>query len=141
MAEPHRTEVRVYYEDTDAGGIVFYANYLKFAERGRTEFLRAIGFDHRHMADAFGLGFVVRRCEVDYLRPAKLDDLLNVETTLTRLTPARFVMAQRVLRNDTILCELAVMLGCVDREGKPGRIPEAVRAALAETEFARKEEG
>lgn len=126
----HRTDIRVYYEDTDAGGIVYYANYLKFAERGRTEFLRALGHDHRAMRDRFGLGFVVRRCTVEYLKPALLDDALIVETRLLSVAGARFEMAQCVLRNDTILCELAVTLGCVDAVGRPVRLPGGVREGL-----------
>lgn len=126
----HKTAIRVYYEDTDSGGIVYYANYLKFAERGRTEYLRDLGFDHQMMLREFGLGFVVRRCVVDYRSPALLDDALVVATELRQISGARFEMAQRVLRNATILCELAVTLGCVNREGRPSRLPEAVRDAL-----------
>ena len=128
----HRTPIRVYYEDTDSGGIVYYANYLKFAERGRTELLRSIGFDHRKMADEYGLGFVVRRCCADYRKPARLDDLLTVETSLVKLAGASAEMAQRVLINDTILCELAVTLGLVDGTGRPRRFPDPVRASLTE---------
>ena len=127
---PHVTDIRVYYEDTDAGGIVYYANYLKFAERGRTEFLRDLGFGHRDLQASDGLGFVVRRCVVDYRKPAKLDDALSVESDLLAVSGARFEMAQRVLRNATILCELTVTLGCVDASGRPVRLPQSVRAAL-----------
>jgi acyl-CoA thioester hydrolase len=127
---PHKTEIRVYYEDTDAGGIVYYANYLKFAERGRTEFLRDMGFGHRDLQASDGVGFVVRRCVVDYLQPAKLDDALTVESDLLAVSGARFEMAQRVLRNATILCELTVTLGCVDGNGRPVRLPQPVRSSL-----------
>ncbi|MDF1748960.1 MAG: tol-pal system-associated acyl-CoA thioesterase [Alphaproteobacteria bacterium] len=126
----HKTDIRVYYEDTDAGGIVYYANYLKFAERGRTEFLRDLGFGHRDLQASDGVGFVVRRCIVDYLKPAQLDDALIVESDLLGVSGARFEMAQRVLRNATILCELTVTLGCVDELGKPVRLPQSVRKAL-----------
>jgi acyl-CoA thioester hydrolase len=77
---PHELAVRVYYEDTDAAGIVYHANYLKFAERGRTELLRSLGFDHRRLAQAHGLVFAVARCAIDFMRPARLDDLLHVRT-------------------------------------------------------------
>jgi len=129
---PHETEVRVYYEDTDSGGIVYYANYLKFAERGRTEYLRAIGHDHRTVAKEHGVGFVVRRCEVDYIKPAMLDDLLTVETTVTNVSGARFSMSQRVLKNAMILCEVSVNLGCVDGAGRPSRLPSDLRLKMAE---------
>jgi acyl-CoA thioester hydrolase len=128
---PHRCSIRVYYEDTDAGGIVYYANYLKFAERARTEILRAMGQDHVSLAARDGVGFVVRRCVAEYRQPARLDDLLTVETQVVSIGGARFEMTQRVLRNDTILCDLAVTLGCVDGNGRPARLPAAVRGALA----------
>lgn len=130
LFQPHKFGVRVYYEDTDAGGIVFYANYLKFAERGRTEFLRDLGFDHIWLQETHGLGFVVRRCESDFLRSARLDDMLTVETRLSETGGARFIMSQRVLKDATILCELVVTLGCVGVNGRPSRLPGEVRNSL-----------
>ena len=85
----HELPVRVYYEDTDAAGIVYHANYLKFAERGRTEFLRSVGFDHRVLADAHGLVFAVARCVTDFVTPARLDDLLLVRTRVAAVRGAR----------------------------------------------------
>jgi acyl-CoA thioester hydrolase len=126
----HAMPVRVYYEDTDAAGIVYYANYLKFAERGRTEALRDLGFDHREMLRRDGVGFAVRRCVADYRKPARLDDLLTVRTTVTEVRGARFEMAQTVLRNDTILCDLAVTLVCLDEAGRPVRLPRALREIM-----------
>lgn len=125
MDQPHRHAVRVYYEDTDAGGIVFYANYLKFAERGRTEFLRAAGFEHRALAIDHGAGFAVRRCEADYLIPARLDDLLRVETVLTKASGARLEMIQTVVRerDDAVLCRMKIVLALIDGKGRPMRLP------------------
>src|SRR5499426_1774526 len=91
----HRQQIRVYFEDTDAAGIVYYANYLKFAERARTDMLRDLGISHADMMKRDGLVLVVRRCEVDYLKPAKLDDLLTVETETVKLGGASVDLRQR----------------------------------------------
>lgn len=97
-APAHLLEARVYYEDTDAGGIVYHANYLKFAERGRTEWLRSLGFDHDGMRREYGLIFVVRAISIDYLAPARLDDLLTVETRPEGEGRASFKLRQTILR-------------------------------------------
>lgn len=125
----HRFSVRVYYEDTDLAGIVYYANYLKFIERGRSEWLRDLGVDQVTMK-ADGLVFAVSRVEADYLSPARFDDLLVVETRLIRATPARIVMAQEVRRDDRALFRAEVTVACVAENGRPARIPAAVAAAL-----------
>src|SRR5262245_48728254 len=94
----HRQQIRVYFEDTDAAGIVYYANYLKFAERARTDWLRDLGISHADMMTKDGLVLVVRRCEIEYLKPAKLDDMLTVETEVEKLAGASVDLVQRVLR-------------------------------------------
>jgi acyl-CoA thioester hydrolase len=120
----------VYYEDTDLAGIVYYANYLRFIERARSEMVRALGVDQREMREA-GLVFAVRRVEADYLRPARYDDELVVETATVATTPARFVMRQRVLRDGEALFLADVTIVCMDLAGRPARLPPQVRAALA----------
>jgi acyl-CoA thioester hydrolase len=127
---PHRFPVRVYYEDTDLAGVVYYANYLKFLERGRTEALRALGVDQTRLRDEAGVVFVVTRVEIDYRRPARFDDLLTVETALAEARGASVAMAQRVLRGEAVLAEATVRLACMSRTGRPARLPEAVRRAL-----------
>jgi acyl-CoA thioester hydrolase len=127
----HRFSLRVYYEDTDAAGIVYYANYLKFAERARTEFLREIGQGPAALALAHGLNFAVRRCNVEYLKPARLDDLLEVETRLTGLRGASLEALQTVRREGAALTEMRVRLACLDGRGRATRLPGALRAALA----------
>lgn len=122
----HNFAIRVYYEDTDAGGIVYYANYLKFAERARTEMLRDLGYDHSRMTADHGLMFAVRRCEADYRRPARLDDLLTVRTQVTDMRGASMAMAQDVMRGDEVLVKIVVKLACISLDGKPGRIPAEV---------------
>ncbi len=130
MSEPHRIAVRVYYEDTDLAGLVYYANYLKFIERGRTEALRAAGVDQMALKAQSGLVFVVSRIEADYLRPATFDDLLDVESRVLRLGAASVEMDQRIARAGQALFRARVRLACVDGAGRPSRLPPPVRAAL-----------
>lgn len=131
---PHRLSVRVYYEDTDLAGIVYYANYLKYIERGRSEWLRALGLDQAALLSARGLAFAVRRVEADYLAPAGLDDLLEVISRLVALTPARMVLHQQVARAGQVLFDAQVTLACVDtraRPPRPVRLPQEFRQKLA----------
>jgi acyl-CoA thioester hydrolase len=123
VSTPHRLEVRVYYEDTDAGGIVYHANYLRFAERGRTEMLRAQGWDHPTLRREHGGLFAVQRCALVFRRPAMLDDLLAVETSVRRATGARLELDQRICRGDETLVEIEVMLAFLDERLRPRRLP------------------
>ncbi|MBK4214799.1 tol-pal system-associated acyl-CoA thioesterase [Paracoccus caeni] len=127
----HTFPVRVYYEDTDLAGIVYYANYLKFIERGRSEWLRDIGVDQNALKDQAGVVFAVRRVEADYLRPAKFDDLLEVVTELAEAKPARIVVDQRVMRGAEMLFAARVTIACLDAKGRPVRVPASVAAAVA----------
>ena len=126
-------EVRVYYEDTDLAGVVYYANYLKFIERGRSEALRALGIDQVAMKAA-GLVFVVRRLTADYLAPARFDDLLRITTRVTQLRGASAVMTQEVLRGAERLFTAEVTIACMTVEGRPQRLPADVRAKLGQLE-------
>jgi acyl-CoA thioester hydrolase len=128
---PHLHRIRVYFEDTDAGGMVYYANYLKFAERARTEMLRSAGISHAQMVADDGVMLVVRRCNAEYLRSARLDDELEVETRIVECARASLTLNQRVLRGTELLAELKVTIACVSREGRPIRLPERVREAIA----------
>ena len=127
----HTMTLRVYYEDTDASGVVYHANYLKFAERGRTEMMRALGFAHSGIAAATGTVFTVTKITANYRLPARLDDLLDVETRIAELGGARLVLDQRVCRDGALLVALDITVACVGRDGRPRRIPPALRAALA----------
>lgn len=123
--------VRVYYEDTDAGGIVFYANYLKYFERARTEWLRACGVDQSHLADSDGLIFVVKNTALDYQAPARLDDLLTIASRIERLGRASIEFVQEAWRDDVLLATGQIRVGCVERRAlKPAAIPAPVLAAL-----------
>jgi acyl-CoA thioester hydrolase len=123
--------VRVYYEDTDAAGLVYYANYLKFAERARTEMLRRLGVEQERLRAETGLVFVVRRCAADYLLPARLDDDLVVGTRLKALGGASLDLDQDVRRGDAVLVRLAFQIACLGQGGRPQRLPPVLRAALA----------
>jgi acyl-CoA thioester hydrolase len=124
--------LRVYYEDTDAGGVVFYANYLKFFERARTEWLRACGVEHNTLADETGLIFIVRGTAVDYRAPARLDDTLHIVSRIERLGRASVDFVQHAYRGDTLLADGTIRVACVARDSfKPTSIPAPVRNALA----------
>lgn len=133
MSEPREYvfPVRVYYEDTDAGGVVYYANYLRFAERARTELLRDMGIDHRTLLADDGIMFAVRRCEAEYVKPARLDDLLEVRTRFGAATGASFWMEQEICRDDEMLADLRLRLVCIRPDGRPARLPDAVREMAA----------
>lgn len=144
-AHVHVYPVRVYYEDTDAGGIVYHANYLKFAERARTEMLRLHGREQHEMRAAEGIGFAVRQCLADYFRPAFLDDVLEVHTTVADVAGASIRLRQDVRRankgsvekgsggkgnDEDLLATLRLRLAVMRADGRPTRLPDDIRAAL-----------
>ena len=129
-AAMHSMPVRVYYEDTDAAGIVYYANYLKFAERGRTELMRALGFAHSGIQAESGIVFTVRRLGADYRLPARLDDRLEVETRIVEIGAATLLLDQRICRDGAVLVALDMLVACVGHDGRPRRVPAGLRAAL-----------
>lgn len=117
--------VRIYYEDTDAGGVVFYANYLKFFERARTEMLRAMGHEQDTLLAKEGIIFVVRSVTVDYLHPARFNDLLNVSAEITLAKKASLTFQQRITREDIILCSSLIRIACLDASTlRPKAIPD-----------------
>lgn len=123
----HRLPVRVYYEDTDFTGVVYYANYLKFMERGRTDFLRCAGVAHAALAELDPpLGFAIREANLKFHAPARIDDALIVETWLVDARGARLRMEQRILRDETLLVEGSVEAACIDFAGRPRRLPATV---------------
>lgn len=126
--------VRIYWEDTDAGGVVYYANYLKFLERARSEWLRARGFEQDALRDEAGVLFVVRRVEIDYLAPARFNDLLDVSVALDQAGRASLVVVQELTRGDACLARARVTLACVDATHfKPARIPAPIVLSLTAT--------
>jgi acyl-CoA thioester hydrolase len=127
---PHRLTLRVYYEDTDFSGVVYHASYLRFLERGRTEFIRAIGVDQAALHAEFGFAFVVRRMTIDWLRPARMDDMVTVETAPLRLKGASLDLDQRIVRGDEVLLTAHVLVAGVVA-GRPARLPRALSDRLA----------
>ncbi len=132
MSEPHRFPVRVFWEDTDAAGIVYYANYLRFLERGRSDLVRGAGIGQAALLDRDGVMFPVRRCEIDYLQPARLDDEIEVRTRINKIGGASMDMDQDIHRGEEALVRAKIRLACVGRDGKPRRLPANVRAALSD---------
>jgi len=128
---PHLFSTRVYYEDTDLAGIVYYANYLKFIERARSEWVASLGIDQMALRAAEGVVFAVRRVEADFLRPAKFGDDLTVETTLQSLGGARLVLEQVITRSGERLFAAVVTLVCLTDDGHAARMPAKLRARLA----------
>ena len=130
-AEPFWWPVRVYYEDTDAGGVVYYANYLKFAERARTEWLRAMGFEQTDLAERHHVVFVVRSVALEYLKPARFNDELRVSVELIKVGAGQIELAQRVLRGDELLATATVKVACVGlRTMRPTRIPQPLATRI-----------
>jgi acyl-CoA thioester hydrolase len=126
----HVLPIRVYYEDTDAAGIVYYASYLRFAERGRTEMLRLAGVRQSEISRQHGVAFAVRDCKADYRQPARLDDLIEVRSRLTGLRGASADARQVISRDGTALVRLDVRIACIRQDGRPARFPAGLRAAL-----------
>ena len=121
-------QIRVYFQDTDAGGVVYHANYLNFMERARTEWLRTYGYSNAGLMKELGVVFVVRSLKLDYLRPALLDDILSVTAQIRDIGRSRISLLQTVQRNDEVLAEAEVHLACVSIESfKPVSVPEVLR--------------
>lgn len=131
MNQAKRTTVRIYYEDTDAAGIVYYANYFRFLERGRTEFLRGLGHDQYALMRE-GIAFAVRSASAEFLKPARLDDLLTVETAIAALGRAQLTFAQRIVRDHELLLDAKIRIACIDpAAGRPIPMPRALHQQLS----------
>jgi acyl-CoA thioester hydrolase len=128
----HVLPLRIYYEDTDAAGIVYYANWLRFLERGRTELLRLLGQQHSALRDERGVSWVVRRCTIDYLKPARLDETIEVVTSCGELRGASLDMIQQARRGAEILLRAELVVACMGQGGRPVRLPPHLRTALAQ---------
>ena len=123
MHENFYHKVKVYYEDTDAGGIVYYANYLKYLERARTEALSTIGLSNRQIKDKFGALIIVKSCNIDYKKPANLEDELSIRSFVKSITKTSFFMNQIITRGENIIAEAKIRLVFVNEKGKPVKIP------------------
>ncbi|HQZ12963.1 MAG TPA: tol-pal system-associated acyl-CoA thioesterase [Devosia sp.] len=129
MSEQHRFSVRVYYEDTDFSGVVYHAAYLHFFERARTEFLRSIGVHHSELIGE-GIAFAVRSMTIEFDAAARIDDLLEVETRVESLSPARLHLDQAIVRNGAVMTRAKVLVVAINTSGRPARMPRLVLAAL-----------
>ena len=126
----HVFPIRVYYEDTDAGGIVYYANYLRFAERARSEMFRCLGIESNQMFKDWGILFTVKKCFIDFIKPARLDDLLLVKTKLLKIGGASVSVRQKVTIDGSDMVCMDLKLACMSLEGKPARMPVSIRKLL-----------
>lgn len=128
----HQWPVRVYYEDTDAGGVVYHSNYLKYMERARTEWLRSAGFSQPVLANDLAAVFVVANMSIDFKAPARFDDQLNIQSRILESTGTRFQFEQNIIGDDVLICSAIVNVVCVDSVTfKPKRIPEQIKAKLS----------
>lgn len=132
----HVMPLRVYYEDTDAAGIVYYANWLRFLERGRTELLRLLGQQHSALRKSRGISWVVRRCTIDYLRPARLDETIDIVTACGEMRGASLDMIQEARRGEEVLVRAELLVACMGESGRPARLPLQARNALGRVSIA-----
>lgn len=130
MIKPHLSSFRIYYEDTDLAGIVYYANYFKFIERARTDWVRELGVDQSTLKDEAGIVFAVARVEADFKQPARFDDLIEVATHLQSVSGARIVLRQKVSRDEAVLFDSVVTLVCLSDTGRPAKIPADIRRLM-----------
>lgn len=133
-AEGHRLVQRVYYEDTDFSGVVYHARYLHFMERARTDYLRLLGVEQAAMAvdgDAEGLVFVVHRMEIDFKAPARMDDILTIDTRTEKAGGAKMVLVQTITRGETLLIAARVIIAVINGRGRPRRLPETLGAKFS----------
>ena len=126
MHENFFHKLKVYYEDTDSGGIVYYANYLKFLERARTEALVTLGFSNKKIKEDLGSLIIVKSCNIEYKRPAHLEDELNIRSFVKSITKTSFFMNQFILRGEDLIAEAKIHLVFVNKEGKPMKIPDTL---------------
>ena len=130
MAKKFSFTVRIYYEDTDAGGVVYYANYLKFLERARSEAIYSLGYTNSSILERFGVLLIVKSCNIEYKKPAKFEDTLEIISEIKSFTKTSFLMKQSILRNNEIISDAEIHLVSVDKNGKPSKIPEDLKKKL-----------
>ena len=126
MHENFYHKVKVYYEDTDAGGVVYYANYLKFLERARSESLISLGYSNKKIKDEFGSLIIVKSCSIDYKKSAYLEDKLNIRSFVKSVTKTSFLMHQFISKDDEVIVEAKVHLVFINTKGKPMKVPEKI---------------
>ena len=130
MAKTFSFKVKVYYEDTDAGGVVYYANYLKFLERARSEVIYSLGYTNTSILERFGILLIVKSCNIEYKKPARFEDSLEIISEIKSFTKTSFLMKQNILKNNELISDADVHLVSVDKKGKPSKIPEELKKKL-----------
>ena len=130
MAKKFNFNIKVYYEDTDPGGVVYYANYLKFLERARSEAIHSLGFSNKGLLENHGILLIVKSCNIQYKKPAQLEDLLEISSEASSFTKTSILMKQLILKNKDIISEAEVHLVAVDNKGKPTKIPDQLKRKL-----------
>ena len=130
MAKKFNFNIKVYYEDTDAGGVVYYANYLKFLERARSEAIHSLGFSNKGLLENYGILLIVKSCNIEYKKPAQFEDLLEISSEASSFTKTSILMKQLILKNKDIISEAEVHLVAVDNKGKPTKIPDQLKRKL-----------
>ena len=130
MAKKFNFKIKVYYEDTDAGGVVYYANYLKFLERARSEALYNIGFTNSGLLESHNLLLIVKSCNIEYKKPAKFEEILEIVSEVTSFTKTSFIMKQNILRDNELITIADIHLVAVDKKGKPSKIPDELKKKL-----------
>ncbi len=132
MTNSFKYEVKIYYEDTDAGGVVYYANYLKFLERARSEAIYEMGFSNTELKKEFGVLIIVKSCNIDYKKPAIFEDKLSIISTIKEITKTSFIMEQNINRDKELIASADIHLVSVNSDGKPIKIPEILKNKLNE---------
>ena len=123
MSKEFKHEIKIYYEDTDAGGVVYYSNYLKFLERARTELINSIGLSNKKLLEKYETLIIVKSCNIEYLKSAKLEERLQIYSSIESINKASFVMKQNIMKDDNFILKGKIKLVTVNRQGKPIRIP------------------
>ena len=130
MAKKFNFTVKVYYEDTDSGGVVYYANYLKFLERARSEAIYTLGFTNSGLLEKYNILLIVKSCNIEYKKPAKFEDKINIISEVISFTKTSFLMKQNISRNNELITEANVHIVIVNKNGKPSKIPEELKQKL-----------
>ena len=130
MAKKFNFKIKVYYEDTDAGGVVYYANYLKFLERARSEALYTLGYTNSGLLESHNLLLIVKSCNIEYKKPAKFEEILDIVSEVTSFTKTSFIMKQNILRDNEMISIADIHLVAVDKKGKPSKIPDELKKKL-----------
>ena len=130
MAKKFNFNVKVYYEDTDSGGVVYYANYLKFLERARSEAIYSLGFTNSGLLENNNILLIIKSCNIEYKKPAKFEDKLSIVSEVTSFTKTSFIMQQNILRNSELISTAEVHVVVVDKDGKPSKLPDELKLKL-----------